>query len=422
MTNRPPAPLAKWPFILTDVLLLVGFGWAMRYVLPPRSTFDYLAMVTLAILWMVAAWISILPWLKEFQAQVKFAEQESINTALEQIQRLEDVGNRVQAASATWQSAQDAATRVTAAAKEIEEKIRADSKDFMEFAERINNDEKQHLRLEVEKLRRNEAEWIQVAARMLDHTFAITSAAMRSGQPNLATQMSNFQNACRDAARRVGLVPFLPVVGDPFEERSQQLEEPNAKPEEGSVVSDILATGYTFQGQLLRKALVRVSKAGESPTTEPAQEAVAPEPRPEPAETPAVAEQTAVAEQAEETHEHGTQAEQSSDQWEGLEESFEEQAEAEASPEGEVIERGAAFEEDASAETLHNDVAHNGNLPRETATESEPVVEVAHEEEGGEQPAEVAATENPEQAAAEPEGERPRRRQRKPDPQTSLPF
>src|ERR1041385_1984704 len=101
MTNRPPAPLAKWPFILTDVLLLVGFGWAMRYVLPPRSTFDYLAMVTLAILWMVAAWISILPWLKEFQAQVKFAEQESINTALEQIQRLEDVGNRVQAASAT---------------------------------------------------------------------------------------------------------------------------------------------------------------------------------------------------------------------------------------------------------------------------------------------------------------------------------
>jgi molecular chaperone GrpE (heat shock protein) len=399
MTNRPPASVAKWPFILTDVLLLVGFAWVIRFVLPPKSTLDYAAMITIIVFWMFAAWISILPWLREYQAQVKFAEQDAIGTALEQIQRLEEIGSRVQAATGTWQSAQDSANRVMLAAKEVEDKILASSKEFMEFAERINNDEKQHLRLEVEKLRRNESEWLQVAARMLDHTFAITAAAQRSGQPNLASQMNNFQNACRDAARRVGLVPFHPAVGDAFEERSQQLEDANAKPEEGSVVSDILATGYTFQGQLLRKALVRVGKAPESETTQPQpeQQAIVPETTiVEPAAEPhAVEEQTAVAEQAEETHEHQTQPEEpkeSTNQWERLEQSFEQQQPETAAEPGVREENTVALEEERNA-----------------PVESEPVVE-------------VAAAENPAEQQASAEEEKPRRRQRKPDPQASLPF
>jgi molecular chaperone GrpE (heat shock protein) len=399
MTNRPPASVAKWPFILTDVLLLVGFAWVIRFVLPPKTTLDYVAMITIIVFWMITAFIAILPWLKEFQAQVKFAEQDEINSALEQIQRLEEIGSRVQAATGTWQSAQDSANRVTAAAKEVEEKIRASSKEFMEFAERINNDEKQHLRLEVEKLRRNESEWLQVAARMLDHTFAVTAAAHRSGQPNLASQMNNFQNACRDAARRVGLVPFHPAVGDAFEERSQQLEDANAKPEEGAVVSDILATGYTFQGQLLRKALVRVGKQPEPETTqpEPAQQAIVAEtPIVEPApEQSAVEEQTAVAEQAEETRESAPPAEQSresTDQWERLEQSFEQQQPEAATEASAVEENAGALEEERNA-----------------PNESEPGVE-------------VAAAENPAEQPASPEEEKPRRRQRKPDPQASLPF
>jgi molecular chaperone GrpE (heat shock protein) len=292
-----------------------------------------------------------------------------------------------------WQSAQDAAMRVTAAAKEVEEKIRADSKDFMEFAERINNDEKQHLRLEVEKLRRNEGEWLQVAARMLDHTFAITTAATRSGQPNLANQMTNFQSACRDAARRVGLIPFHPNVGDPFEDRSQQLEDANAKPEEGSVVSDILATGYTFQGQLLRKALVRLSKPQQPETTQPESQFVA---EPQPTETPveqppeAVEEQVAVAEQAEESHPQTESPKESTDQWARMEDSFQRQTEPTSEP------APAPAEEPAS--TLDEE----RNPP-------EPVVEVAAAESAPEQPGLV-------------EEEKPRRRQRKPDPQSSLPF
>src|SRR5947209_17249158 len=118
MTNRPPPTLAKWPFILTDIVVLVGFAWLIRYVLPPKTTFDYLTMITFIVLWMGVSYIAILPWLKEYQAQSKYVENDTLTSAVEQIQRLEEVGARVQSATATWQAAHDAAARVTNVAKE----------------------------------------------------------------------------------------------------------------------------------------------------------------------------------------------------------------------------------------------------------------------------------------------------------------
>jgi molecular chaperone GrpE (heat shock protein) len=396
MTNRPAPAIHKWPFIVADLALLVASAWVINLALPAKA---YFVVAFAIVAWMVGAWICILPWLNEFQAQCKQNENEDLTSALEQIHKLEEIGSRVQAATGTWQSAQDSANRVMMAAKEVEEKIRASSKEFTEFAERINNDEKQHLRLEVEKLRRNESEWLQVAARMLDHTFAITAAAHRSGQPNVASQMNNFQNACRDAARRVGLVPFHPAVGDAFEERSQQLEDANAKPEEGAVVSDILATGYTFQGQLLRKALVRVGQRQEPETTTPEPPAIAAEPLPELAapavEQAIVEEQTSVVELAEETHEQHAQPEQqqseSEDQWERLEQSFEQQQTETTAEPSAVEETPVALDEER-------------NAPGESAV------------------VEAAAAENPAEQPASAEEEKPRRRQRKPDAQASLPF
>lgn len=366
MTNRSPT-LLKWPFILADVLLLAVCAWLINKLLPARSTGDYVIVALAATAWIIGAFICIWPWLIEFKAQTQQFQNETLTDALKQIERLEEVGARVQSATGSWQTAQDSALRVTQLAKEVEERIKADSKDFMEFAERINNDEKQNLRLEVEKLRRNEAEWLQVAARMLDHTFALTAAAVRSGQPNLVTQITNFQNACRDAARRVGLIPFHPAVGDAFDERSQQLEDPNAKVEEGAAVSDILATGFTFQGQLLRKALVRVSGSESQGEAQPAEaaEVVQETPvfKPEPQQ-----EQAEVAEQAEEIRE-----------------------EQQSEPRGEM-----ASDSPESVSQAQDEVAAE-----------EPVVEVATAPEGQEDV---------------DEEERPRRRARKADPQTSLPF
>lgn len=426
MTNRPTPALPKWPFILADVGLLVACAWVINFALPAKAYFT----VALAIVgWMFGAWFCVLPWLKEFQAECKLSESENLTSALEQIQKLEEVGERVQAATATWQSAQDAATRVTAAAKDIEEKVRADSKEFMEFAERINNDEKQHLRLEVEKLRRNEGEWLQVAARMLDHTFAITVAAHRSGQPNLASQMTNFQNACRDAARRVGLVPFHPNTGDAYDERSQQLEDANAKPDGGAVVSDILATGYTFQGQLLRKALVRVSNEQQAPTDQPQHPQLEEQAAPDPI---AAVEQAAVAEQVEETHQQHEQQAEPGNQWERLEQSFEHQNESEpkaaavAEPTDSALEESSTQEEErlAEAHTDHERVEEiavaqsNYDYPDEQVHSDDS----NHSDHAHAQPVEIASAELPTDQPSAEEGDKPRRRQRKSDPQTSLPF
>src|ERR1051325_12049960 len=94
-------------------------------------------------------------------------------------------------------------------AKEIAQDMAAEVKAFNEFLQRARTDERSALQLEVDKLRRGETEWLQVIVRMLDHVYALHQAALRSRQPSLIEQLGNFQNACRDAARRIGLQPFV---------------------------------------------------------------------------------------------------------------------------------------------------------------------------------------------------------------------
>jgi molecular chaperone GrpE (heat shock protein) len=102
--------------------------------------------------------------------------------------------------------------------------------------------------------------------RMLDHVHALHQAGVRSGQPSLREQLSHFQSACREIARRVGLVPFEANGDDPFDEKVHQLVEPDDQPLDQARVVETVAAGYTFQGQLLRRSLVRV-KATAAPAT-----------------------------------------------------------------------------------------------------------------------------------------------------------
>ena len=143
-------------------------------------------------------------------------------------------------------------------------------REFNEFQVKLNDTEKGALRLEVEKLRRAEGEWLQVVVRILDHIFALHNAAARSGQPELAEQIGQFQNACRDAARRVGLTPFQAAPEEKFDaqkHRAHGVENPPAD----AVVAETLAPGLTFQGRLIRPALVRLRDAS-APAAEPAKE------------------------------------------------------------------------------------------------------------------------------------------------------
>jgi molecular chaperone GrpE (heat shock protein) len=287
MTNRPAPSLQKWSFVLADISLLLVCAWTIHQSMPAKDTFDRVVVISCIVAWMFGTWICVKPWLEEFKAQNKHLENETLASAVEQIQRVEEVAARIQAATGSWQSAQEAAKSTATVAGEIEEKIRANMKDFMDFNERINSEEKKHMGLEIEKLRRAESEWLQVAARMLDHTFLLNQAAARSGQENLIAQLGTFQNALRDVARRMGLVPILPTVGQEFDGRAHQTETPEVEPAARSTINEVLATGFTFQGQLLRRALVRVASTGSevSPAEPPAEQAEA---MPEGTETPVV--------------------------------------------------------------------------------------------------------------------------------------
>jgi molecular chaperone GrpE (heat shock protein) len=91
------------------------------------------------------------------------------------------------------------------------------------------------------------------------------TGAARSGQPRLVEQLTHFQNACRDAARRVGLSPFAADTGEPFDAQRHKSAEAEAPPA-GAKIVEYLAPGYTLQGRLIRPALVRVSADGPTET------------------------------------------------------------------------------------------------------------------------------------------------------------
>jgi molecular chaperone GrpE (heat shock protein) len=199
-------------------------------------------------------------------------------SGLRQIKNIEQLAGQVRSATGQWQNVQDAADKTEAAAREIAERMTAEAQGFKEFMQRANESEKANLRLEVDKLRRAEADWLQVLVRVLDHVYALHLGAVRSGQPNLIEQMSNFQNACRDAARRVGLAPFIAALDEPFDGQRHQLVD-GTKPAPDAVVGETLAAGYTFQSRLVRPALVRLQA---TPPPDAGNDEAPPEPEPVP--------------------------------------------------------------------------------------------------------------------------------------------
>src|SRR6185503_4818403 len=128
-------------------------------------------------------------------------------------------------ATGHWQEAQQNAEKTATMARETAERMTAEVKGFAEFMERVSDREKTTLRLEVEKLRRSETEWLQVLIRMLDHVYALHVGAVRSNHPTLIDQVGTFQNACRDAARRVGLASFTAANMELFDGARHQLAD-----------------------------------------------------------------------------------------------------------------------------------------------------------------------------------------------------
>jgi molecular chaperone GrpE (heat shock protein) len=253
MRDRTPPILAKWPFFLADMALLGAawlIFWQSRTPMTAWDAFFCAACVALG------AVLGVAPYLLEYRAVMRLTEADRLAQAVLQIENIEIVGRQINQATAGWQTAHEQATKTVEAAREIAEGITTEARAFSDFLRKSNDAEKSHLRLEVDKLRRSENEWLQILVRILDHIFVLYQAAVRSGQPNLAEQLGQFQNACRDTARRVGLVAFVAIPGEPYDLKVHQLADASIAPAGEARIAQTIATGYSFQGQLLRPALV----------------------------------------------------------------------------------------------------------------------------------------------------------------------
>ncbi len=261
----------KWPFFLGDAIML-GLAYYI-YWQAGKLPLDRWELSAIGVCAALGALLGILPYLLEYRAVIKYGalikliETSSLCAATEKISDLETCVAQITSATGHLQSAQSQADKTAGLAKEITDRMSAEVREFTAFLQKANDGEKATLRLETEKLRRAEAEWLGVLVHVLDHVFALTRAAERSGQENLIAQLNQFQNACREAARRVGLVPLLAAPGEAFDAQRHQLPDASEAPA-GSNIGEVLATGFTFQSKLIRPVMVRVQPGEADPAEE----------------------------------------------------------------------------------------------------------------------------------------------------------
>lgn len=254
----------KWPFFTAQLLLIAaGYIFAM---LAPHAIRHWEAFVACVV---IGAGISIVPFILDYRAMGKIIEINALGTVAEKIQNLDQFCAQISAATGRWAAVQEFvgenAEKTATAARQIADKMNAEVRDFAEFMKKRDDSEKAALRLEAEKLRRGEAEWLQLVVRILDHTFALHAAAVRANQPKVVEQIAQYQNACQSAVRRLGLNGFLAQPNEPFDATRHQLMDAKEKPADGALISETLAAGYTFQGKMLRPALVRLRETTPAP-------------------------------------------------------------------------------------------------------------------------------------------------------------
>jgi len=262
---QPP----KWPFFVSDLLLLATAGWIAWQA---HGRLDTLTASLVAVCVAVGAWLAVWPFVLQHQAELHAFQNGQLLSAASQIKDLDIVGRHIAGATAQWQSVHENAGKTATTAQAIADHIGTEARNFREFLQKAHEDERSHLRLEIEKLRRGEGESVQVIVHLLDHVFALHSAGLRSGQPALIEQLTHFQNACRDSARRLGLTPLVPAPGASFDPQVHQLLDGEEAPP-GASIETVLATGYTYQGQLIRRPLVVPAKTGAASASSPVPEA-----------------------------------------------------------------------------------------------------------------------------------------------------
>lgn len=254
----------KWPFFLADALLL---GFAYFFIMSAPQSVHHWEIAAACVAF--GAVLSVIPFYLDYRAMGKALEVQALSAVAEKIEGLGKISQQISSATDRWALIQDAvqaeAGKTTAAARSIADQMAVEARQFAELMGKMNESEKAALRLEVEKLHRMESEWLQVLVRILDHVFALHTAAVRTGDPKYLEPIANFQDACRDIAHRIGLVPFVAEPGDPFDAGRYQVAGGKEVSPDHATVSETIGTGYTFQTRLLRHAIVRLREGSASP-------------------------------------------------------------------------------------------------------------------------------------------------------------
>lgn len=286
-TNEPLnwKELPKPPFYVAGGIP-VFFSFFVAWNYPHAFSHSMLGALCVASV-AIGAFIAVLPFILDYLAMGKLIEMNALGAVAEKIEHLDQFSAQITAATGRWSAVQEfvgeKAEKTAAAAKQIADKLNAEGQELVEKLQKINDRENSNLRLETEKNRRAETEWAQTLVQILDHIFALHVASVRSGQPKVAEQIAQFQNACRGMVRRVGLSVVVPEPNEPFNAERHQVIG-GKKPTDGGAVAETIASGYTFQGKLVRPALVRLRE----PVTPAAPVNPAPTPVPNPAPSPAM--------------------------------------------------------------------------------------------------------------------------------------
>ncbi len=258
------------PFLIGDgMLLLVAWG---LFAQANRPMLAY-ELVGIAFCVALGAWLGVWPFVLRHRAEMRRLATTELTDAVTKIQQLEEVARQVSGATGRWQTVHAAAEKIASTAESLTDRMVSEQADFRAFLEKAHDAERGHLRLEVEKLRREEGLWVQVLVFLLDHTHALFNAASRSGQQNVINQIGRFRDSCLDATKRVGLAVVMVEPGSAFDPEAHVIQDETMTPNPESTVTGTLAPGYNFRGKILRKPMVALeaSGSGSAPKTPPAQ-------------------------------------------------------------------------------------------------------------------------------------------------------
>ena len=175
--NQPVPRLSKLPFLIGDILLIAAAIYVAQFG-QLLGQWQYVAIISALAF---GAWLFAWPFVLEFRAATKIAEASALNDVTTKIGDLNKVTTSISSAILEWQHVQQSSTQFVTSAQHIAEQMTDEARRFGELMSKLHENEKNHLRLEVEKLRRVEGDWLGVTVRMLDHVHALHCAGLRSG-------------------------------------------------------------------------------------------------------------------------------------------------------------------------------------------------------------------------------------------------